>query len=86
MARHSRNGVNKRRTSSRQRNQTSLPSLESLPSLTNQSVNMLVDSVIQRQGVALKKPKLSMQEKRQLRNLLMDLQDKVEKLSKNTKE
>ena len=86
MARHSRNGVNKRRTSSRQRNQTSLPSLESLPSLANQSVNMLVDSVIQRQGVALKKPKLSMQEKKQLRNLLMDLQDKVEKLSKNTKE
>ena len=86
MERHSRNGFNKRRTSSRQRNQTSLPSLESLPSLTNQSVNMLVDSVIQRQGAALKKPKLSMQEKRQLRNLLMDLQEKVEKLSKNTKE
>ena len=86
MARHSRNGVNKRRTSSRQRNQTSLPSLESLPSLTNQSVNMLVDSVIQRQGATLKKPQLSMQEKRQLRNLLMDLQDKVEKLSKSPKE
>lgn len=85
MARQPRRKVGQQRKSSRLRNQELLPSLESLPSLTNQSVNLLIDNVIQRQGVEMRKPKLSMQEKREIKNLLMNLQDSVEKLSKSTK-
>ena len=83
MARNLRKEGRNRRKNSTTRKQSSLSSLDSLSSLTNDSMNMLVDRALQKQGVALKKPQLSMQEKRQLRNLLMDLQEKVEALSKN---
>ena len=83
MARNLRKEGRNRRKNGTTRKQSSLSSLDSLSSLTNDSMNMLVDRVLEKQGVALKKPQLSMQEKRQLRNLLTDLQQKVEALSKN---
>ena len=86
MAKNLRKEGRNRRKHSTARKQASLSSLDSLSSLTNDSVNMFVDRVLQKQGVALKKPQLSMQEKRQLRNLLMELQEKVEALSKTTKQ
>lgn len=86
MARNLRKEGRNRRKNGTTRKQSSLPSLDSLSSLTNDSMNMFVDRVLQKQGVALKKPQLSMQEKRQLRNLLMELQEKVEALSKTTEQ
>ena len=83
MARNLRKEGRNRRKHGTARKHSSLPSLDSLSSLTNDSMNMLVDRALQKQGVPLKKPQLSMQEKRQLRNLLLDLQEKVEALSKN---
>ncbi|RHW36813.1 hypothetical protein D1B33_10515 [Lysinibacillus yapensis] len=91
MARHPRKD-HKRRKHSNKRNQELVPSLESLnsldsvTSLTNQSINLLVDNIFRRQGVKMRKPTLSTQEKRDLRKLLMNLQDRVEKLTKSTKE
>jgi len=57
----------------------------SLDSITNQSVNLLIDSVLKRHGVKLRKPRLSAQEKRKLKNLLMDLESNVNKLVKTIK-
>jgi len=54
-------------------------------SVTDQSVNLLIDSVLKRNGVKLRKPRLSVQEKRKLKNLLMDLENNVNKLVKTIK-
>lgn len=55
----------------------------SLDSITNQSVNLLIDSVLKRHEVKLRKP--SAQEKRKLKNLLVDLESNVNKLVKTIK-
>lgn len=57
----------------------------SLDSIVNQSVELLIDSVLKRNGVKLRKPRLSAQEKRKLRNLLMDLENNVNKLVKTVR-
>ncbi|MEJ9279428.1 hypothetical protein [Ureibacillus thermosphaericus] len=57
----------------------------SLDSITNQSVNLLIDSVLKRHEVKRRKPRLSAQEKRKLKNLLVDLESNVNKLVKTIK-
>ena len=52
---------------------------------TNPAVDLLVDTLFKRQGAKMNKPKLSIQEKRELKNLLMNLQENVDTLTKSVK-
>lgn len=51
-------------------------------SLTSRSVDLLLNDLFNKHGVKMNKPKLGMREKQELKNLLRDLQNNVQNLTK----
>lgn len=52
-------------------------------SIAKTSMDLLVSELFKKHGVKMNKPKLSAREKRELQNLLKDLKNNVENLTKN---
>ncbi|NHM33799.1 hypothetical protein [Neobacillus terrae] len=55
-------------------------------SITQRSLDLLVNNIFARHGADTQKPKLSAREKQELQSLLRDLQASVENLTKHNKE
>jgi len=53
--------------------------------LSRKSVDLLLNSILKKNGASLRRPTLSMKEKQELKRLIKDLQQSVNSLTKSKK-